>query len=85
MFGRGRVLLRFYGPDARGVSAAAVLSAMFGLTIAETRLVWDTPLGRWARGLSERAHKNVVVVALATKLARIVWAVLRKERDFDRR
>lgn len=42
----------------------------------------DTPLGRW-RGLSERAHKNVVVVALAAKLARIVWAVLRKERGFD--
>ena len=43
----------------------------------------DTPLGRWAVGLSQRAHKNVVVVALAAKLARIVWAVLRKERSFD--
>ena len=31
----------------------------------------DTPLGRWARALSQRAHKNVVVVALANKLARI--------------
>ena len=35
----------------------------------------DTPLGRWARGLHNRAHKNVVVVALAPKLARIAWAV----------
>lgn len=35
-----------------------------------------TPLGRWARGLLARAHKNVVVVALANKLARIVWVVL---------
>lgn len=35
-------------------------------------MVQDTPLGRWVRGLSERAHKNVVVVALAAKLARIV-------------
>jgi transposase len=43
----------------------------------------DTPLGRWARGLSARAHKNVVVVALAAKLARIAWAVPRKERGFD--
>ena len=43
----------------------------------------DTSLGRWARRLSERAHKNIVVVALAAKLARIVWAVLRKERGFD--
>lgn len=46
-------------------------------------LAQDTPLGRWARSLSERAHKNVVVVALAAKLARIVWAVLRKQRGFD--
>jgi transposase len=46
-------------------------------------LVQDTPLGRWARSLSARAHKNIVVVALAAKLARIVWAVLRQERSFD--
>ncbi len=31
----------------------------------------DTPLGRWAKGLLARAHKNVTVVALANKLARI--------------
>ena len=35
-----------------------------------------TPLGRWARGLLARAHKNVVVVALANKLARIAWVAL---------
>ncbi|WP_207100688.1 IS110 family transposase [Paracoccus shandongensis] len=34
-------------------------------------------LGAWLRSLSARAHKNVVVVALAAKLARIIWAVLR--------
>jgi transposase len=36
----------------------------------------DTPLGCWLRALLARAHKNTVVVALANKLARIVWAVL---------
>jgi transposase len=35
-----------------------------------------TPLSRWARELLARAHKNVVVVALANKLARIAWVVL---------
>ena len=30
-----------------------------------------------------RAHPNVVVVALAAKLARIAWAVLRHERDYE--
>lgn len=33
-------------------------------------------LGSWLRTLLARAHRNVVVVALANKLARIVWAVL---------
>jgi transposase len=32
-----------------------------------------TPLGRWAGELLARAPKNVVVVALANKLARIAW------------
>ena len=45
----------------------------------------DTPLGRWARGLLERAQKNVVVVALAAKLARIAWAVLARGCDYDAR
>lgn len=43
----------------------------------------ETPLGRWLRGFSSRAHKNVVVVALAAKLARIAWAVLAKGRSYD--
>jgi transposase len=43
----------------------------------------DTPLGRWVKGLLERAHKNAVVVALANKLARIAWAVLARGQTFD--
>lgn len=42
----------------------------------------ETPLGRWARGLLARAHKNIVVVALANKLARIAWAVLYREETY---
>ena len=42
----------------------------------------DTLLGRWAKGLLARAHKNIVVVALANKLARIAWAVLRRHERF---
>jgi transposase len=40
-------------------------------------------LGAWLQHLLARAHPNVVVVALAAKLARIAWAVLHNERDFD--
>jgi transposase len=42
-----------------------------------------TPTGAWVRGLLARAHPNVVVVALAAKLARIARAVLRQGRNFD--
>ena len=42
----------------------------------------DTLLGRWLRGLLERAHRNVVTVALANKLARIAWAVLARDRRY---
>jgi len=42
----------------------------------------DTALGRWAQGLLARAHKNVAIVALANKLARIAWAVLRRGEKF---
>ena len=42
----------------------------------------DTHIGRWLRDLLIRRHKNVVVVALANKLARICWAVLTGNRLF---
>jgi transposase len=45
----------------------------------------STALGKWLRGLRARAHVNVVVVALAAKLARIAWAVLRTKRSFEPR
>jgi transposase len=41
-----------------------------------------TPLGSWLRGLLARAHGNVVVVALASKLARTAWALLRNSSAF---
>ncbi len=41
-----------------------------------------TPMGEWLRSLLGRAHKNKVVVALAGKLARIAWAVLRSGESF---
>ena len=43
----------------------------------------ETPLGAWLRGLLARAHRNVVVVALAAKLARIAWATLRRGVRFE--
>ena len=45
----------------------------------------ESLLSQWLRGLLVRAHKNTGVVALAAKLARIVWAVLRSGKGFDLR
>lgn len=42
-----------------------------------------TRMGAWLRQLLARSHPNIVVVALAAKLARIVWAVLRHGTCFD--
>src|SRR5205823_13615818 len=41
-----------------------------------------TPLGEWLRALMKRVHKDAAVVALANKLARITWAVLRRGEEF---
>jgi transposase len=43
----------------------------------------ETPLSGWLRGLLARAHVNTAVVALAAKLARIAWAVIRSGQRFD--
>ena len=40
-------------------------------------------MGAWLQQLLARSHPNVVVVALAAKLARIVWAVLRHGKSFE--
>ena len=37
----------------------------------------------WIEAARRRLHHNVLVIALANKLARIAWAVLNKERDFE--
>lgn len=43
----------------------------------------NTRLGQWLRGLLTRAHANTAVVALAAKMARIVWALLRHGRVYE--
>ena len=37
----------------------------------------------WIEAARRRLHHNVLAIALANKLARIAWAVLNKERDFE--
>jgi transposase len=39
-------------------------------------------LGPWMTQLEKRAHKNVVIVAIANKMARIAWAVLSRQENY---
>jgi transposase len=39
--------------------------------------------GPWLFGASQRMHRNKLAVALANKLARIAWSVLRHNKTFD--
>src|SRR5512140_2531514 len=67
---------RLLGISKRG---NAYLRRMFihGARAVLLRVKYDTgTLGQWTKQLELRAARNVVVVALANKLARIAWAVL---------
>ena len=45
---------------------------------------WDRyGLKSWIEAAKKRLHHNVLAIALANKLARIAWAVLNKERNFE--
>jgi transposase len=37
----------------------------------------DSPLGKWVRALLSRRHSNIVACAVANKLARMAWALVR--------
>jgi transposase len=43
----------------------------------------DDGLSRWLKGLVARRHINVACVALANKTARIAWAMLRNDVDYQ--
>jgi transposase len=54
-----------------------------GARAAVLRMKRDrAPIGAWLDALDARAAKNVVVVAMANKLARIAWAVLSSGNDY---
>ena len=54
-----------------------------GARAAVLRIKRDrAPIGAWLDALDARAPKNVVVVAMANKLARIAWAVLSSGEEY---
>ncbi len=54
-----------------------------GARAAVLRIKRDrAPIGAWLDRLDARAHKNVVVVAMANKIARTAWAVLSSGNEY---
>lgn len=45
----------------------------------------DDPISKWAQGLRQRCGWQKAVVALANKNARILWAVMTREKRYDAR
>ncbi|MGB5470391.1 MAG: IS110 family transposase [Woeseiaceae bacterium] len=43
----------------------------------------DDPLSRWVTDIARRRYPNVAAVALANKTARMAWAMLRNNTDYD--
>ena len=73
---------RLVGISKRGNKYLRKLLIHGARAAVPTLLVSPTPLGAWLRGLTARMHKNAAVVALANKLARMAWAVLRHNETF---
>jgi transposase len=54
-----------------------------GARAAVLRIKRDrVPIGAWMDALEQRAHRNVLIVAMANKLARIAWAVLSSGEEY---
>ena len=43
----------------------------------------DDRLSRWVTSIAKRSHPNVAAVALANKTARMAWAMLRNDSNYD--
>jgi transposase len=78
----GRV--RLLGISKRGDPYLRTLLIHGARSALRQQIRADRTLDPWLQGLLARRHKNVVLVALANKMARTIWALLAHGRAFDR-
>jgi transposase len=73
---------KLLGISKRGNSYLRTLFIQGARAVLQQSTKQTSGLSAWLAQLTGRAHRNVVAVALANKLARIAWAVLAKEEPY---
>lgn len=74
---------RLLGISKRGDAYLRQLLVHGARAVVRTAKGKDDDLSRWIQGLLEHKHSNVVTVALANKTARMAWALLHNDTDYD--
>ena len=74
---------RLLGISKRGNAYLRTLLIHGARAVLQVAKHKDDPRSRWLKALSERRNKNIAAVALANKNARIAWALLTKEQDYQ--
>ena len=74
---------RLLGISKRGDAYLRSILIHGARSVIRTAKLKDDRLSQWVTSLAERRHPNVAAVALANKTARIAWAMLRYDMDYD--
>jgi transposase len=74
---------RLLGISKRGDAYLRQLLVHGARSVIRTATDKDDALSRWLQKLLARKHTNVVAVALASKTARMAWALLRYDTSYE--
>ena len=74
---------RLLGISKRGDSYLRTLLVHGARSTLRTAKSKEDRLSQWAVRLAERSHHNVAAIALANKTARMAWAMLRHDTDYQ--
>ena len=74
---------RLLGISKRGDAHLRSILIHGARAVIQTARLKDDRLSQWVTSIAERRHPNVAAVALANKTARIAWAMLRYDIDYD--
>ncbi|MHB1993408.1 IS110 family RNA-guided transposase [Metallibacterium scheffleri] len=74
---------RLLGISKRGDAYVRSLLVHGARAMIRTAKTKDDRLSRWVTELADRSHPNVACVALANKTARMAWAMLRHDTDYQ--